>query len=138
MKMIYDTHEEKRLLNYLPIITDVLVIIGIFLILSGIFLSLLSIGGHANTEHSSNILSKAGSNVKAKHPEWANTVCNAVAEHKIQAGMNEEQVAQSWGWPYMVNKISANGKIIEEWVMTNKDRSERLYFHNGLLQKVAN
>lgn len=132
MKAYSGIAENKRTLNSLPVITDILVIIGIFLILSGIFLSLLPlVGGSDGT------LSRAGNMIKEKHPDWSNTICNAVAEHQIRDGMTQDQVVQSWGWPYKVNKVTAaNEKEVEEWIMTNKDNSERLYFQNGLLQRT--
>lgn len=76
-------------------------------------------------------LTEKGKAVKAKHPAWTNTICNAVANREIVMGMIPGMVVASLGKPDAINKSVGSWGVKEQWVYRKYD--SYLYFKNDVL-----
>lgn len=73
--------------------------------------------------------------IKAKHPDWKNEACNAVAEKEIYIGMTDDQVRAAWGKPYKINESKGSYGTHEQWVMYEHG-STYVYFENGKMTSL--
>lgn len=59
---------------------------------------------------------------------------NAIAQNKVQLGMNQAMCRESWGEPYEINRSTGSFGVHEQWVYSGG----YLYFENGKLTSIQN
>jgi hypothetical protein len=85
----------------------------------------------AQKEHADFIQTPAGK-IWEKHPYWDPATCQKIAEGKVEAGMNKEQVKTALGEPKDVRSEKRGEILYEEWTMEGKERMILRFEENSL------
>lgn len=73
------------------------------------------------------------------HPEWPDSIKQAIMNGKLLIGMTRDQVLASWGTNYKVNKTIDKDGAHEEWIYRYYSKNAtHLYFENDVLTTIQN
>lgn len=78
-------------------------------------------------------LTPQGQRVKDTHQDWANDICNAVAEKVVVLGMTGDQVIETVGRPFNISNKMNEYQTREEWIMQDRKDPDRYFFDNGVV-----